>query len=194
MDACPLAGRPLFAALRALERPVELLDRLWHAATLLREHRGDGHVAACVTEGLDGLDALVTFAATGAIGRQQMQAARGWTDEEWETAAEGLTAQGWMADGRLTDHGRARRLAIEETADALAAAPWDSLGPEQTHRLDHLVAPLARVIAARGPVPYPNPVGVELGRRAMSPGERCSKQRNSVASLGSSADDRQVGS
>ncbi len=160
VDACPLAGRPLFAALLALDRPTDPLGRLWHAATLLREHRGDGHVIASVAAGLDGLDAHVTFSATGAVPRERLQAARGWTDVEWSTAEGGLESRGWLTDGALTELGVAGRQQVEDLTDELAAAPWAALGPVETARLYDLVVPLATTIAASGAIPYPNPIGV----------------------------------
>lgn len=159
--AAPIVGRPLFAALTALPRPTEPLERLWHAATLLREHRGDGHVAASITAGLDGLDAHVTFAATGAIGRERLQGARGWTDDEWDAAVAGLAARGWLdVDGALTAIGVAGRQEVEDRTDELAAAPWAELGGADTARLHELLLPLARAVAASGAIPFPNPIGV----------------------------------
>ena len=160
VDACAVAGRPLFAALSALDRPEDPLGRLWHAATLLREHRGDGHVVANVAAGLDGLQANATFVATGAVPRERLQAARGWTDEEWNVAEARLTVRGWLEAGSLTTAGRAGRQQIEDLTDELAAAPWAELGPEVTARLHELVLPLARRIVDGGGIPFPNPIGV----------------------------------
>lgn len=160
VDACEVAGRPLFAALTALERPEDLLGRLWHAATLLREHRGDGHVVANVAAGLDGLQANITFVATGAVPRDRLQAARGWTDDEWHAAEARLTERGWMVAGSLTTTGRAGRQQVEDLTDELAASPWAELGPDDTTRLHELVMPLARRIVDGGGIPFPNPIGV----------------------------------
>ncbi|CAN5626755.1 hypothetical protein BH10ACT1_BH10ACT1_19520 [soil metagenome] len=163
--ACPTVGRPLFAALTALDPPPDPLDRLWHAATLLREHRGDGHVVASVAAGLSGLDAHVTFAATGAVPRDRLQGARGWTDDEWAASEAGLVQRGWIdAEGVLTGAGRAGRQAIEDLTDDLAAAPWAALGADATARLHALLLPLARAIAASGAIPFPNPIGVPEAR------------------------------
>lgn len=158
--ACAIAGRPLFAALTALDRPEDPLGRLWHAATLLREHRGDGHVVANVAAGLDGLQAHVTVVASGAVPRERLQLARGWTDEEWADAEARLTERGWLADGALTDAGRSGRQQVEDLTDELAAAPWGELGPDDTARLHELVLPLARRIVDGGGLPFPNPIGV----------------------------------
>ena len=42
--------------------PEEPVARLWHAATLQREHRGDGHNAALVAKGIGGTEAHVLMA------------------------------------------------------------------------------------------------------------------------------------
>jgi hypothetical protein len=164
-EAAPLSGRPLYGALRSQPWPGEDHLVLWHAATLLREHRGDGHVAALTAEGLDGCEAHVTLAATGKVPRETLQANRKWSDEEWEAAEAGLVGRGWLeavsgASPVLTEEGRAARQRIEDRTDALAAEPWRALGPERTDRLDELMRPMARAVVERGGVPVPNPVGV----------------------------------
>jgi hypothetical protein len=160
-EAPALAGRPLFGALRSLPWPEEPHLGLWHAATLLREHRGDGHVATLTAAGLDGCEAHVTVTATGAVPRETLQANRKWSDEEWTAAEERLKARGWLdADGALTDAGRAGRAEVEAHTDRLAEEPWRALGPERTERLLDLLTPMARAINDAGGVPVPNPVGV----------------------------------
>ena len=160
-EAPALAGHPLFAALSALPWPDQPHLVLWHACTLLREHRGDGHVAALTATGLDGCEAHVTVTATGAVPRKTLQDNRKWSDEEWAAAEERLRARGWLdADGQLTDAGRAGRAEVEARTDALAGAPWEALGRERTERLLELLTPMARAINAAGGVPVPNPVGV----------------------------------
>jgi hypothetical protein len=162
-EAAPVAGRPLYGALRSLPWPAEDHLTLWHAATLLREQRGDGHVAALTAEGLDGCDAHVTVAATGNVPRETLQANRKWSDKEWEAAEARLVERGWLEAGdppSFTEEGRGRRRRIEDRTDALAAEPWQALGPERTDRLDELMRPMARAVAERGGVPVPNPVGV----------------------------------
>jgi len=160
-EAPALAGRPLFGALRSLSWPEEPHLQLWHACTLLREHRGDGHVAALTAAGLDGCEAHVTIAAAGGIPRETLQLNRKWSDEEWAAAEERLKERAWLdAGGALTDAGRAGRAEVEARTDALAEEPWRALGPQRTERLLELLAPMARAINAAGGVPVPNPVGV----------------------------------
>jgi helix-turn-helix protein len=161
VEALALAGRPLFAALRSLPWPDEPHLALWHACTLLREHRGDGHVASLTAAGLDGCEAHVTLTATGNVPRETLQSNRKWSDEDWAAAEERLEARGWLdATGTLTDAGRAGRAEVEARTDELAEEPWQALGPERTERLLALLTPMARAINDAGGVPVPNPVGV----------------------------------
>src|SRR5438105_4555509 len=81
-EAPAMAGRPLYGALRSLPWPDAPHLRLWHACTLLREHRGDGHVAALTAAGLDGVEAHVTIAAAGNIPRETLQSNRKWSDDD----------------------------------------------------------------------------------------------------------------
>ena len=160
-EATALAGRPLFAGLRSLAWPDEPHLVLWHACTMLREHRGDGHVAALTAAGLDGCEAHVTVAATGAVPRETLQSNRKWSDEDWAAAEERLRSRGFLdGSGAITPAGRALREAIEVGTDNAAEGPWRALGPERTERLLELLTPMARAINAAGGVPVPNPVGV----------------------------------
>ncbi len=164
-EAAPLSGRPLYGALRSQPWPKEDHLVLWHAATLLREHRGDGHVAALTAEGLDGCEAHVTVAAAGTVPRETLQGNRKWSDEEWEAAEARLAERGWLeaaggASPVLTEQGRAGRQRIEDRTDALAAEPWRVLGPGRSERLDELMRPMARAVVEGGGVPATNPIGV----------------------------------
>jgi hypothetical protein len=152
------AGRVLGAANAALPRPSEPLARLWQAATILREHRGDGHVAALVAADLGGCEVLAWRAAND-LRRDVVQPARGWTDEEWDAATRRLTDRGWLdADGRPTDTGIATFQAIERATDVAAAGPWRALGGEPTQRLRELLTPVALTCFAD--FPMHNPIGL----------------------------------
>jgi hypothetical protein len=149
------AGRVLAAANTALPVPGEPLARLWHAATLLREHRGDGHFAALLASDIDGCEAVVLRAGID-VERGQLQPARGWTDEEWDNAATRLADRGWLdADGRATPAGLAARQAVEDATDRAAARPWARLGAAATEDLAGLLAPVTRACAAARPKPSP---------------------------------------
>ncbi|MGO8949043.1 MAG: SCO6745 family protein [Ktedonobacterales bacterium] len=158
--ACPVEGRPLFAAYQALSWPAEPHLVLWHAATLLREFRGDGHVVALMAAGLDGCEAHVTLVGTGKVPRELLQPNRGWSDEEWEAASQRLQQKGLLdEEGRLTPAGQALRQEVEERTDLLALPPWRHLGNEQCARLISLVRPFSISIVDQGGVPMPNPIG-----------------------------------
>lgn len=154
------AGRPLFSANADLTWPSEPHLVLWHAVTMLREHRGDGHVAALTAAGLDGCESHLTLVGAGALSRDVLQPNRGWTDEDWADAAARLRARGWLTeDGALTDHGRAWREDVERVTDELAAEPWQTLGDAGAERLAAIVAPLSKRVAEGGAFPLPNPIG-----------------------------------
>ena len=108
-EACDPAGRPLYAAHADLDWPDEPHLALWHGLTLLREHRGDGHIAALLSAGLTGLEALVTHTATGTgFTVPAAQLTRGWTEEEWAATVAGLADRGLLTAGRHPDRGRCR--------------------------------------------------------------------------------------
>ena len=155
------AGRPLFAANADLSVPREPHLRLWWALTCLREHRGDGHVAALVNAGLDGCEAHVTLSATGVVARSTLQPNRGWTDEEWSHASDRLRSRGLLDDEeRLTTAGRSARDQLERDTDRLASQPWRKLGADRTERLAGLLRPLTKAVVKSGEIPVPNPMGL----------------------------------
>ncbi len=151
-EACRPEGRPLLAAHAGLPWPDEPHLRLFHAATLLREHRGDGHIAALVLDGFDAGDALVTHAAAEpALPATVLQHTRGFTDDEWAAATERVRARGWLADdGTLSPAGAEVRQRIEDRTDAAALAPWQALGDEGCSRLLELARPFARAVVKSG--------------------------------------------
>jgi hypothetical protein len=157
---CRFEGRPLAAAWSQVPRPEDPVEAVWLAATILREHRGDGHVLAAVGAGLRGLDATLTFVATGAVTRQIIQPTRGWSDDDWEQSAHRLQARGLLSrDGRLTKTGGALRRDVEGLTDRLAAAPVERLGETGVKRAIDLAAPVSRCLIDCGVVPVPNPIG-----------------------------------
>jgi hypothetical protein len=151
-EACPLEGRPLFAGHAGLDWPGSAHMVLWHAVTLLREFRGDGHVAALTLAGVDGCEALVTHgAASDGVTPQVLRSSRAWPADDWRAAEDRLRARGWLdGDGELTPDGRAGRDRIEALTDESALAPWRAIGDEACDRLRVLVRPWSRTIVASG--------------------------------------------
>jgi hypothetical protein len=157
---CRFDGRPLAAAWAGVPRPADPVGSLWLAATVLREHRGDGHVLAGVAHGLRGLDATLTFAATGAITKAMVQSSRGWSDDDWTASARRLAARGLLdSGGRLTKTGGALRRDVEELTDRLAAGPVERLGPTGVERAIELATPVSRHLVDTGVIPVPNAIG-----------------------------------
>jgi hypothetical protein len=155
------SGRPLFAAHAALGWPEEPHLALWHGATLYREFRGDGHVAALLSDGVGGCEAHVLAAGAGQLPGAFLREYRGWSDEEWAEAAARLRDRGWLeADGALTEAGRAARDARERRTDDLATPPWQRLGPDGCARLLALLDQPVRLVVSGGGIPFPNPVGL----------------------------------
>ncbi|MBW5486362.1 hypothetical protein GPJ59_32010 [Streptomyces bambusae] len=139
-EACTRHARPLYSAHADVPVPEEPHLRLWHATTLLREHRGDGHLTALLTAGLDPLEALVSHSATGrGMSGKWLQATRGWTEEDLDAAKRRLRERGLLdADGELTEDGVALRERVETETDRLDAAPYEHLGADGLARLAEL--------------------------------------------------------
>jgi hypothetical protein len=155
-------GRPLYTATAALEEPEAAHLKLWHACTLLREHRFDGHVAALTVHGFDGLESLVTAVAAGAgIDAATIRRFRGWTEEEWGQGVERLRSRGIVdAAGALTAEGRALRSAVEEMTDRLAADVWDAMDERSLEHLFDSLRRLSTLLENPDGIRYPNPIGV----------------------------------
>lgn len=140
-------GRPLYAGHAALPWPESPHLQLFLAQTLLREHRGDGHVAALTLAGLDAIGALVTHIASNVgVSEEMIRATRGWTDEEWTAGAARVVDRGLVKDGALTAEGQAVRDRVEHQTDEAAAAPYEHLGAERTARLRDIVRPWSKAI------------------------------------------------
>jgi hypothetical protein len=161
----PTAGRPMATANARLPWPTAPHLAMWQATTILRESRGDGHVAALVAGGLDPCETLVLFAADRGIEPAYMRQARGWTEDEWGAAAARLAERGLLDNaGAATDEGRELRGWVERRTDAAAAQPWMALGMGSTERLATLLTPLARTVAEVNDIMRLNPMALDAAR------------------------------
>ncbi|MEV1053039.1 hypothetical protein [Streptomyces sp. NPDC049887] len=154
-EACTRPARPLYAAHADLPVPEQPHLALWHAATLLREHRGDGHLAALLSAGLDPLEALVSHTATGkGMSPRWILASRGWRRTDWDAASDRLRERGLLdGDGELTEAGTALRAELEEHTDRLDLAPYEHLGEAGVERLTELGRGFLMTAAAAGAFP-----------------------------------------
>jgi helix-turn-helix protein len=164
-QGAPLAGRPFGAAHAALPQPDEPLLALWWAATVLREHRWDGHLAALVAADVGPAEAMWLAAAHGDLGpdgASLLQASRGWPDDEWDAAALNLVARGCLdAQRRLTSEGHAVKQLVEDQTDRAAALAYVGFADDELDALAADLRPLVRQIARSGALPYPNPIGLD---------------------------------
>jgi hypothetical protein len=147
----PMEGRVMYAGLRALPVPTDPVTRLWHAATMLREHRGDGHIAALVGARIGGTEAHVLSALDmGIHPPESFGRVHHLPKERLATVMDGLRERGLVdSEGRFTDAGRETKQRIETLTDELAAAPYEALSPAELDELVAVLEPLtARVVAA----------------------------------------------
>ncbi|WP_030253225.1 SCO6745 family protein [Streptomyces violens] len=154
-EACSRHARPLYAAHADLPVPDAPHLAYWHAATLLREHRGDGHLIALADAGLGPLEALASHTASGrGMSTKWILATRGWSAEEWQAARETLRDRGILdADFGLTEAGTKLRADLEEATDRLDAAPYAHLGAEGVARLTELATEFTTTAVGNGAFP-----------------------------------------
>ena len=148
--SAPTQGRTLYAALRTVPVPEEPVARLWHAATLLREHRGDGHNAALLAEGIGGTEAHVLHALSEGIPAEKFGRVHHLPAEQLAAVIDGIRTRGLIdtsgqTSDQLSDAGWQCKERIESITDALAAPPYDALGRSD---LDQLIADLKPISAA----------------------------------------------
>ena len=135
-DAADTSGRALSAGLAGMARPEDQLAALWHLASLLREHRGDGHLAACTAAGLDGLEANLLTEMVVGWEPLAYTASRGWSEEAMSAGMSRLVSRGLVADGELTDAGRALREDVEDRTDASVARVVEAIGDDLDETVD----------------------------------------------------------
>ncbi len=171
---CAGEGRPMTGANRelwpsveaglrraGLPEPVIELGEAWQACTTLREHRGDGHVAALLTQGLGGLEAHLLAAGALGVPADILRDARGWTRARWEGGIARLAGRGLLRpDGVATAAGEDLHRLIEAMTDDLAAPPFAALADEETVALHRALLACATHIQASGLYPFPNPMGL----------------------------------
>lgn len=150
--SAPTEGRVMYAALRTVPVPTEPVARLWHSANMLREHRGDGHVAALVSERIGGVEAHVLSALDMGIHPAESFGRIHHLPKAYlgEVMA-GLRERGLLdASGRFTDAGRATKDRIESLTDLLAEAPYEGLDADQLDELVRALEPFAQRLRAVG--------------------------------------------
>jgi len=154
-EACGRSARPLYAAHADLPVPDAPHLALYHAATLLREHRGDCHLAVLLDAELAPVEALVSHTATGkGMTPKWVLGTRGWSRTDWDAAVTALRERGLLdAEGELTEAGVALRKEIEARTDHLDRAPYEHLGAAGVTRLMELAKDLMMTAFTAGAFP-----------------------------------------
>lgn len=148
-------GRTLYAAIRTLPVPEEPLARLWHASMLLREHRGDGHIAALLSEGVGGTESHVLHAVSQGMPAEKFGRVHHLPAAQLGAVVDGMRERGLLVDStRLTDAGREKKARVEAITDDLAAAPWEDFEPAEIDRLAADLEPLSERLGGAG-IPKP---------------------------------------
>ncbi len=173
-QACEGAGRILTGANRelwdTLEEPLRgqgigehrlAVAEAWQACTTLREHRGDGHVAALTSSGLSGLDAHLLAAGSLGVPAAVLRDNRGWSEEAWDRGAQQLADRGLLtAAGKATRSGLELHRAVESLTDGLAEGPYSVLSDTEVGDLYGALLGCARHMQDGGLYPFPNPMGL----------------------------------
>jgi hypothetical protein len=149
----PPLGRPMFAGLLALPMPGDPVGRMWRLGDMLREFRGDAHVAAAAAAGLDGCDLQVLTERCAGMPPRSYAAGRGWDPGQLAAAEDRLGRRGLLAGEAPTPEGRAFREAVEYETDRLCAASVDALGEDLVGLVGRLQAWGAAIRAADGYYP-----------------------------------------
>jgi hypothetical protein len=145
--SAPVEGRPMYAALRSIPVPDEVVARLFHAASLLREHRGDGHIAALMTEGVGGLEAHVLFALDLGMPAERFGRIHHLPAPQLAAVIDGVRDRGLIGDdGWLSERGRTVKQRVEALTDELAAKPYECLEPDELDELMTDLEPLAALL------------------------------------------------
>jgi hypothetical protein len=157
-------GRPLFAANASIPLGDDPVESLWQAATTLREHRGDGHVAALVTCGVNGLQAHLLQVAAGRFPADVIRAVRGWSEPDWAAATGHLRQRGLLTQDStpaLTETGRGLLTEIEaRTDDAAWTGALAAIGETGIEEVDSILRASVAAVRGSGLLPAINPTGL----------------------------------
>jgi hypothetical protein len=163
-EAAPPQDADLFAANLALPWPTDPVESVWHATTLLREHRGDGHVNALREAGISGRESHVFHAFAAGLPRELYRGARDFGDEEWAEVVDALEGRRLLSGNGLTDRGRALKDQIEQRTDEFAAAAFAVLHESERVELLASLLPLAQAVVRSGDLPLETPIGLDLSK------------------------------
>jgi hypothetical protein len=138
-------GRALFSGLLSLGIPDDPLAAMWRRGDLLREFRGDSHIAAWISAGFDATEIGLATELYWGLPLRSYSRTRAWSDEQFDAATERLERRGLLAGGQLTERGREVREAVEVATDVQMESTVAALG-DDIEELIGLLAPWGAAI------------------------------------------------
>lgn len=157
------AGKPLYAGLRSQAVPDSELGSAWRMADMLREYRGDAHVAVWTAAGFDACEIGMLTELYWGLPSRSYSRTRGWDDTDYEAASAGLGARGLLAADALTAEGTREREAVETATDRVCRPIVEALGDDLSVLVEILTAWSTEIRSAGG---YPASGPVELAEAA----------------------------
>lgn len=148
-----VAGRPMFAGLRALATPTNAVGKMWRLGDELREFRGDAHIAASAAAGFDGCQLQVLTERCAGMPPRSYASGRGWDADQLAAAESALRTRGLLDGDVATDAGHAAREGLEAETDRLCAPMVEVLGDDVVELVGQLQAWGAAIRAAHGYYP-----------------------------------------
>ena len=145
-------GRALYSGLLSLGLPDDAMGAFWRAADLVREHRGDSHIAAWIDADLDACEIGVLTDPWRGQPLKSWVRSRGWTEDELDAACDRLRSRGLLDGDELTDAGRGLREGIDDATDRMEGRLVAALGSD-AQRLFDLLDPWCDLIVADGGYP-----------------------------------------
>jgi hypothetical protein len=170
VDPLRLEGRALFAGLRSLSMPTTALGATWRLADMLREYRGDSHIAAWVAEGLDAVEICLLTDAFSGLPMRTYSATRGWKTEQFDPATDRLVARGLLdANGEtFTSAGREIRSRIELNTDKQMHTAVHAI-EDDIPELIEILTPLGQAIKDAYGYPKRGPQEMAIAAAKMAP-------------------------
>jgi hypothetical protein len=149
LDVAEGAGHPLFSGLKSLPFPDEPIGQLWRCCDMLREHRGDSHIAVWTRAMVQPIEIQLMSELQMGMPLKTYSATRGWTVQQMDDALDGMRAKGWVEGDAFTPDGRAFREQIESDTDEMEIPIADAIGGDLDELLG-ILRPWARAIVAVG--------------------------------------------
>jgi hypothetical protein len=143
------AGHPIYSGLLSLPFPDDPMGQLWRCCDMVREHRGDSHVAVWAKALVEPIEIQLMSELQMGIPLKTYSATRGWSPQQMDDALDGMRAKGWMTGDKFSPEGQALRDRIEADTDAMETPIVDAIGGDFDELID-ILRPWAAAIVKVG--------------------------------------------